>query len=590
MEDLSTTEGFSWPDLSAADAVGFLSTPIMVADNDLIIRHMNASAYKMFEGIEEDVRKGMPTFSAKTILGQCIDVFHRDPSYQRGILKDLKEPFDGEIKVGGMTITFRVTPVTNTSGKRDGFVVELSDATEVNSWRTEAERLIREINGMAVAHAAGEIDQFIDPTGYRPEISKVAVDVNEMVQEHLNTKRKIVDCMIAFGKGDFDYELETFSGKRVFLNDAIEGIRRNFKSTLGEIRNLSQAIVEGRLDLEVDPEKFSGDYRVIIEAFDSAFHSLNDVFRTIQDQSQQITVTVEQMSNAAQSLATNSQIQSASVDQISSSAEETDSQVKSNAAAAISTNEIVSGASQVALSGRKKIGEMVGAMEDISNSSDDIAKIIKVIDEIAFQTNLLALNAAVEAARAGQHGRGFAVVAQEVRNLAGRSAKAASETSGLIEDAGKRVKQGVRIAKETSEAFTKIAEDIEQVQSLVQDIATASDEQTRGVEQINQAITEVAKTALSNSQQADEFAATTAEMSAATGHMQQEVKRFKLRKLREVGKDNITLDQIPAEMLAQLKRMLSSQAAKLDTTSSTPPSAVVNGSGRDSDHRGFEDF
>ena len=119
---------------------------------------------------------------------------------------------------------------------------------------------------------------------------------------------------------------------------------------------------------------------------------------------------------------------------------------------------------------------MVDSMDRIKQSSADIAKIIKVIDEIAFQTNLLALNAAVEAARAGQHGRGFAVVAAEVRNLAGRSAKAAQETSELIVGSSKRVEAGVEVSNQAREAFDKIADDIAQVTDLVK-ITLASDEQ-----------------------------------------------------------------------------------------------------------------
>jgi methyl-accepting chemotaxis protein len=221
-------------------------------------------------------------------------------------------------------------------------------------------------------------------------------------------------------------------------------------------------------------------------------------------------------------------------------------------------------------------------MEGIRASSQDIAKIIKVIDEIAFQTNLLALNAAVEAARAGQHGRGFAVVAQEVRNLAGRSAKAARETSDLIEDASTRVQAGVKIADETSRAFVSIADDITKVRTLVSEIATASGEQSRGVAQINVAIGEVAKSALSTSQQAEELAASAAEMQAATQSMLAEVGRFTLRHDEPARAPELAMAGLPAELMAQI------QALILQQTAHSGSAAVKGSSNRDG--RGYGIF
>jgi methyl-accepting chemotaxis protein len=274
------------------------------------------------------------------------------------------------------------------------------------------------------------------------------------------------------------------------------------------------------------------------------------------------------------------------VDEVSASAEETDTQVKANAAAAGQASQLVTGAAAVAEEGREKIGQMVTAMEGIRASSQDIGKIIKVIDEIAFQTNLLALNAAVEAARAGQHGRGFAVVAQEVRNLAGRSAKAARETSELIESAGARVQAGVKIADETSRAFTTIAGDIEKVRSFMREISVASDEQARGVAQINTAMSEAAKTALATSQQADEVAASAAEILTATDRMRGALSRFQLRPADySRGNGLPDLSNLSPEMLAQVQAMLAAQSAR-----STPASTLHPLRNADRDERGFSGF
>ena len=391
--------------------------------------------------------------------------------------------------------------------------------------------------------------------------------------------------------------MRQWPGKKVMVNRVIDRFRTNMRAVTAEIALLSDSIVEGRLDREVDLSKFTGDFVEIVRSFERTYASLNGVFHSLSVQLEQTAQTVLQVSQASQSLATNSAVQSSSVDEVSASAEETDSQVKANAAAARSASLLVEGAATVAAEGREKVNEMVQAMDGIRVSSQGIAKIIKVIDEIAFQTNLLALNAAVEAARAGQHGRGFAVVAHEVRNLAGRSAKAARETSELIEDSGSRVQAGVRIAHETSRSFVSIVDDIEKVKMLVHDIARASDEQTRGVAQISTAIGEVAKSALSTSQQADELASSATQMQSATEAMRSEIGRFKLRKLKTETAALPSLDALSPDMLAQLQQMVAAQMGLAVRPAVGPAGAARPGAANghasnptDRDERGFADF
>jgi methyl-accepting chemotaxis protein len=250
---------------------------------------------------------------------------------------------------------------------------------------------------------------------------------------------------------------------------------------------------------------------------------LQRVSNSLGEGSSQVASAASQISTTSQSLAEGASEQAASLEETSSSLEEMASMTKRNAENAQKANDLAKQARQAADKGAGDMQTMSSAMEAIKVSSDDIAKIIKTIDEIAFQTNILALNAAVEAARAGEAGMGFAVVADEVRNLAQRSAQAAKETATKIEGAIVKTGQGVEVSATVMQTLNDIVTKVRQVDELISEVASASREQTQGITQINTAVSQMDKVTQSTAASAEESAASAEELNAQAETMKHSV-------------------------------------------------------------------
>jgi methyl-accepting chemotaxis protein len=224
------------------------------------------------------------------------------------------------------------------------------------------------------------------------------------------------------------------------ITESLANERRQAEASrlLDEKQSVLDAMAQGDLTLNINQSYEEENHLVIKNALNKASDNMNKVLWQTTNVVDDVSDSIIKLKTASETLSSTSTEQGAAIEEISVSIKQTDGQVQENASNASKTNELVSATADTAYDGKEKMEGMLDAMSSISTSSSDIAKIIKVIDDIAFQTNLLALNAAVEAARAGEHGKGFAVVAQEVRNLAQRSADAAQETSLLIEDSAKK--------------------------------------------------------------------------------------------------------------------------------------------------------
>ena len=255
----------------------------------------------------------------------------------------------------------------------------------------------------------------------------------------------------------------------------------------------------------------------------------NQTFSTIRNATNQISHGSSQIAAASQTLAQGSTEQASAIEQIAASISDIAGKTKNNASQADEVNQIVLQAKEDVLEGNKRMQEMVSAMGEINEASENIQKIIKVIDDIAFNTNILALNATVEAARAGEQGKGFAVVAEEVRSLAGRSAEASSQTAEMIEDSIHKVKRGGELAQETAEALRIVSEMIEKITGLSEDIAKASNEQASATAQIDQALMQVSQVVQTNSATSQQCASASEELSGQAQGLEEELSRFQLK-------------------------------------------------------------
>ena len=306
--------------------------------------------------------------------------------------------------------------------------------------------------------------------------------------------RKMANAAEEMANGNLDVDL------RVDTNDETAILATAFEHLTASLKaktEVALAIAQGDLTVWVP---LRSEHDVLGSSLIRMRYSLYDSIKGLSGLAKTVYEEAASLSQINQILVANSTQSSEQLKDVTESIRSIHTQTVQNAESAKEAGSLTKSAQDGSNDGREKMGRMVQAMEAITKSSGEIKNIIRVIDDIAFQTNLLALNAAVEAARAGQHGKGFAVVAEEVRNLASRSAKAASETAGLIEESIRHVGLGSNVASETSDSLNVITDQVEQINKIVSAISEESDRQTQRLGGITGTIGQVSATADANTQ------------------------------------------------------------------------------------------
>ena len=291
---------------------------------------------------------------------------------------------------------------------------------------------------------------------------------------------------------------------------------------LGEMANQNLDIRSRHRDAYV------GDFQSILGSMRNLKVELSEILRQINTSAEQVSNASNQVSSSSQSLSQGAVEQASSVEELAARIGEISDQIKDTADNAQQVREQTHHAGEGVSVCNQQMQELMGAMEKIHSSSEEIGKIIKTIEDIAFQTNILALNAAVEAARAGTAGKGFAVVADEVRNLASKSAEASKNTSLLITHSTEAVQTGTEIARNTADALSDVVENIQSMVGSIDQISAVSNEQSEAVLQVNEGINQISTVVQSNSATAEESAAASQELSAEAANLKQLVDRFTL--------------------------------------------------------------
>jgi len=384
-----------------------------------------------------------------------------------------------------------------------------------------------EVSSLVLSARNGDLSKRANSEQFLGDWAVLVNDINNLIDEILTPINETLVTLERMAKGDLTTKMTgEYEGDHAKLKKAINTTLEQMP--LVEASIILEAMASGDFTKEMS-SNYQGDAKKLSVSLNQTIQSMNDVLGQVTGTVREVLKGSQQVADTSMSLSQGATEQAASLEEITSSMNEIGSQTRTNSESANNASQLTNLVQTVAQKGNKEMSELTIAMNDITSASNEISKIIKVIDEIAFQTNLLALNAAVEAARAGKHGKGFAVVAEEVRNLAARSATAAKETSDLIENSISSVANGASLATRTGEALVEIENSSVTAATIVEEIANSSAEQASGVSQINEGLHQIDNVTQQNTASSEEAASAAEELQGQANLLQSLIDKFILK-------------------------------------------------------------
>ena len=352
-----------------------------------------------------------------------------------------------------------------------------------------------------------------------------------LIRTSLAPLKKISSAGVEVAKGNFDVDIQYNKKDEIGeLAESMREIMQRIRAIISDLQNKLSELSKGnyRVDME-EQEYYAGAYAPLLQSLRDIRGDLSDTMKEIKNSAEQVKAGSEQVSNAAQSLSEGATEQASSIEELSATMVDISHKIDSTLKITEEVATLSNDAEKAVNVSTDKMDEMAKAMQDITVKSQEISKIIKTIDDIAFQTNILSLNAAIEAARAGEAGKGFAVVADEVGNLAQKSAKAAQNTSSLIAEAIDAVEKGAKLSGETVQSLEVVSTQSKKINSMIGNISQASDEQAKGVKQVSVGIDQISSVVQNNSATAEESAAASEELSGQAHTLNELMSKFQLK-------------------------------------------------------------